>query len=143
MPRTLIAARLVDIEITETHRVHEHAASAIVRARKPAAASERPLACSLAAGDMADRQAELRAIFDGRLIEAVREDSALRLELRDSPGLEERVAHVIELERACCPFLDLALDREDACLIVQVAGPPEARAVIDVFEELVAEGLRA
>ena len=27
---------LVDIEITETHRVHEHASSAIVRARKPA-----------------------------------------------------------------------------------------------------------
>ncbi len=30
-----IAAGLVDVEITETHRVHEHAASAIVRARKP------------------------------------------------------------------------------------------------------------
>ena len=26
---------LVDIEITETHRVHEHAGSAIIRARKP------------------------------------------------------------------------------------------------------------
>lgn len=31
----LAGAGLVDIEITETHRVHEHAASAIVRARKP------------------------------------------------------------------------------------------------------------
>ena len=28
-------AGLVDIEITETHRVHEHAGSAIIRARKP------------------------------------------------------------------------------------------------------------
>ena len=28
---------LTDIEITETHRVHEHAASAIVRAQKPTA----------------------------------------------------------------------------------------------------------
>jgi arsenite methyltransferase len=28
-------ARLVDIEITETHRVHEHAGSAIIRARRP------------------------------------------------------------------------------------------------------------
>jgi len=33
----LAAAGLGDIEITETHRVHEHAASAIVRARKPGA----------------------------------------------------------------------------------------------------------
>jgi ubiquinone/menaquinone biosynthesis C-methylase UbiE len=31
----LAAAGLVDIEIEETHRVHEHAGSAIVRARKP------------------------------------------------------------------------------------------------------------
>jgi SAM-dependent methyltransferase len=32
----LSAAGLVDIEIRETHRVHEHASSAIIRARKPA-----------------------------------------------------------------------------------------------------------
>ena len=31
----LAAAGFTDIEITETHRVHEHASSAIVRARKP------------------------------------------------------------------------------------------------------------
>ena len=31
----LAAAGLTDIEITETHRVHEHAGSAIIRARKP------------------------------------------------------------------------------------------------------------
>jgi SAM-dependent methyltransferase len=33
----LADAGLVDLEIRETHRVHEHASSAIVRARKPAA----------------------------------------------------------------------------------------------------------
>ena len=33
--RTLADAGFVDIEIRETHRVHEHAAAAIVRARKP------------------------------------------------------------------------------------------------------------
>ncbi len=32
----LAAAGLTDVEIRETHRVHEHAAAAIVRARKPA-----------------------------------------------------------------------------------------------------------
>jgi arsenite methyltransferase len=34
--RQLADAGLTDIEITETHRVHEHAGSAIIRARKPA-----------------------------------------------------------------------------------------------------------
>jgi SAM-dependent methyltransferase len=33
--RHLTAAGLSDVEIRETHRVHEHAASAIIRARKP------------------------------------------------------------------------------------------------------------
>jgi len=33
--RALAAAGLTDIEINETHRVHEHAGSAIIRARKP------------------------------------------------------------------------------------------------------------
>jgi arsenite methyltransferase len=33
----LAAAGLEDVEIRETHRVHEHAAAAIIRARKPAA----------------------------------------------------------------------------------------------------------
>jgi arsenite methyltransferase len=33
--RHLTAAGLTDVEITETHRVHEHAGSAIIRARKP------------------------------------------------------------------------------------------------------------
>jgi arsenite methyltransferase len=36
--RALAAAGLVDVEIRETHRVHEHAAAAIVRAVKPATA---------------------------------------------------------------------------------------------------------
>ena len=33
--QALTAAGLVEVEITETHRVHEHAGSAIIRARKP------------------------------------------------------------------------------------------------------------
>jgi len=33
--RSLADAGLVDVEIRETHRVHAHAAAAIVRARKP------------------------------------------------------------------------------------------------------------
>jgi arsenite methyltransferase len=33
--RGLEAAGFVDVELRETHRVHEHAGSAIIRARKP------------------------------------------------------------------------------------------------------------
>jgi arsenite methyltransferase len=37
----LTAAGLIDVDIAETHRVHEHAAAAIVRARKPQASRTR------------------------------------------------------------------------------------------------------
>ena len=40
--QALIDARLVDVEIRETHRVHEHAAAATVRAHKPGHASTKP-----------------------------------------------------------------------------------------------------
>ena len=42
--RALSAAGLVDIEIHETHRVHEHAAAAIVRAAKPSGVCSAPTA---------------------------------------------------------------------------------------------------
>ena len=35
VPRRARGAGLVDVEIDETHRVHAHAGSAIIRARKP------------------------------------------------------------------------------------------------------------
>ena len=95
-----------------------------------------PLACSLAGAEMADRQAELRALFGGRVEEAVREGHALRLQLRDSPGLAERLERAVEAERACCPFLDLAVERHAGRLVLHVDGPPEAAAMIDGFEEL-------
>ena len=37
---SLEAAGLVDLEFRETHRVHEHAAAAIIRARKPLARTQ-------------------------------------------------------------------------------------------------------
>jgi SAM-dependent methyltransferase len=43
----LLDAGLEDVEIRETHRVHQHAGSAIVRARKPRAALARPPAAPL------------------------------------------------------------------------------------------------
>ena len=99
-----------------------------------------PVACSLSGAEMADRQGELRAILGGRVTHAVRRGNAVRLELPDSPGLDERLARVVELERACCPFLDLAVERDAGRLVVRIEGPPEATAVIDAFEELVSEG---
>ena len=95
-----------------------------------------PVACKLTGGQMAGRQAELRAIFSGRVVESVRDGRSLRLELRDSPGLSDRLMRVVELERACCPFLDLDVARDGERVVLRIDGPPEAGAVIDGFERL-------
>ena len=102
-----------------------------------------PVACSLEGGEIEDREAELRAIFEGRVFDADREEDALRLALRDAPGLGERLARLVELERACCPFLDIAVEREPGRLLVRIGGPPEASGVIDGFHELVSRDSRA
>jgi ubiquinone/menaquinone biosynthesis C-methylase UbiE len=48
----LADAGLVDVEIRETHRVHEHASSAIVRARRPAEAQLSQAASSSSASGL-------------------------------------------------------------------------------------------
>jgi hypothetical protein len=95
-----------------------------------------PIACSLSGGEMAERQVELRQIFSGRVAHRSREGNALRIELHDSPRTRERLARVVELERACCPFLDIDLGRHEERLVLRIDGPPDAAAVIDGFEEL-------
>ena len=42
----LTAAGLVDLEFRETHRVHQHAAAVIIRARKPAASTDQMITSS-------------------------------------------------------------------------------------------------
>ncbi len=99
---------------------------------------ERSVACSLSGGEMAERGAEWRSVLDGRLLAAERDGVALRLTLRDSPGLGERLARLVELEATCCPFLALRTGREEGRLILLFDGPPEARPVIDLFAEAAA-----
>lgn len=100
--------------------------------------SERPLACSLGGRELAGRAAELRELLGGaHRLSAVREaPGALRIELSEAPGLRERLARAIELERACCPFLEIAFEDADRRVVLRIAGPAEAAPVIDDFEAL-------
>ena len=100
--------------------------------------SGEPLACSLSGRQLAERGAELRELLGGSgLLAAVREaPGALRIELRDAPDLRERLARAIELERACCPFLQIVIEDAERCVALRIAGPPDAAPVIDGFEEL-------
>ena len=85
-----------------------------------------PLACSLDAGALQDRVAEMRAIGRDALI-AADADGVLRF--RATPEVRERLERVVAAEAECCPFLGLDLRERDGELRLTVAAPEGAEPV--------------
>lgn len=98
------------------------------------------VSCSLTGTQMVEREAEWHSILGDRVLAASRKGSALEVELRDAPGLAERLASVVALEAACCPFLDLRVEPAPGRLMVHFDGPPEAQPVIDLFARAIGGG---
>ena len=126
----LAAAGLVDVELRPTHRVHEHAGSAIIRARKP---TEPALACSLGAGELHGRLELIDALARDALIDQRPIAGGLRMRFRDAPGVEGRVRELVAAESRCCAFLTFEIDRDALALRLDVTGPPDAQPVIQSF----------
>jgi SAM-dependent methyltransferase len=117
----LANAGLVDIEVHETHRVHEQAAAATIRARKPGpgtwvskyrlmdpTALPMASACTLDEGDMRWQLERYRTAGRGAsLIERTPRRLTVGLSRQADPQLVEEL---LATERECCPFFDLAWD---------------------------------
>jgi arsenite methyltransferase len=120
--RALAAAGFADVEIRATHAVHEHARSAVVRARRPAA-------CSLAPAALEDRVARWRRLADDALIDAATDEGEVRQRYRSSEEVERELRELVAAEASCCPSLDLDVRREDGALVLDVRGPAAAVAL--------------
>jgi arsenite methyltransferase len=131
----LLDAGLEDIEIRETHRVHEHAGAAIILARKPALATN-PTACKLDADELGAQLERYRGI--GRLATSVEHEPG-RIVVRfadDAPtALIERA---LEVERGCCPFFDLGYDPVTRRLAIR-ADHPDHRPGLDAIAHALTE----
>jgi hypothetical protein len=119
-------AGFTDIEIRETHRVHEHAASAIIRARKP---SPLPVVsgCGLDAGGLdaqLDRYREL-----GRYIARAerRPLSFVVYFAGDVPRV--LLERTLEVERGCCSFFGIAYDAGSGRLEIAIPDEQHAHAL--------------
>jgi ubiquinone/menaquinone biosynthesis C-methylase UbiE len=100
--RHLRDAGFEDVEIRETHRVHEHAASAIIRATKPSRS------CALDEEALAVQLRRLAAI-GGHIVAARQTGPGVTVRLDDD--LDDAFLHeTLETERGCCPFLGLTWD---------------------------------
>ena len=97
-------------------------------------ADELPIACSLSAGELNERLADIAALGGDALLEA--ELAGLRAELRfaRAPDITQRLARIVAAESECCAFLTMTIREEGDAVVLTIAAPGGAELVL---EELV------
>ena len=91
---------------------------------------EQPIACTLSPGQYRNRTGELTALAARALRSREHSVDGERLIFLDSPENERELRAVIAAESSCCAFLRMALERTDDGLVLDIAGPPDARPII-------------
>jgi hypothetical protein len=89
-----------------------------------------PIACSLSAGELADRRLEFAAAAE-HVVGREPTERGVRLRFRNPPGFQEELADLIRREKECCPFYDFRISTVDGEVLLEVDAPPEARPIID------------
>lgn len=94
---------------------------------------ELPVVCSLGAGDLEERLAEIGAVGAESLIEHRQEGGAHLLRFRADTGTRERLEGIVAAEAECCAFLDLELRAGCCDLVLSVAAPEAGQLTADGF----------
>jgi hypothetical protein len=89
-----------------------------------------PIACTLTPGGYAARTAELAALAARSVRARTQTEHGERLVFMDTPAVERDLRAAIAAEADCCAFLTLELVRTDEGLVLEIAGPEDARPVI-------------
>lgn len=109
--------------------------------RQPSQARELPIACSLGAGDLKTRQAELSALGRRSLISIERRGGKPVLKFSANPATKVELERIVAAERECCAFLTLSISDRDP-LELLIDGPADASLVIDeLLESFAAEAV--
>jgi len=124
-----------EIEIRETHRVHEHAGAAIIRARKAGLAIS-GTACTLHPAERAVQLERYRALA-GHTVEVEHEPGRVVVRFFGDPPLLERT---VEVERGCCPFFDIEYEPAGRRLVIAVEDPDRNRDLDAIAHTLAQSG---
>jgi hypothetical protein len=89
-----------------------------------------PIACTLTPGGYAARTGELAALAARALRARHPTADGERLVFDDTPETERQLRAVIAAEASCCAFLSMDLTRTGEALVLDIAGPEEARPII-------------
>jgi hypothetical protein len=91
---------------------------------------EPPIACTLSPGEYQDRTADLAALAARALRSRKQTADGERLTFEDSADTERELRTAIAAESSCCAFLRMDLQRADEGLVLDIAGPQDARPII-------------
>jgi hypothetical protein len=91
---------------------------------------EQPIACTLTPGAYHKRTAQLAGLAARALRSRKQTADGERLVFADSSDNERELRAAIAAESSCCPFVRLNLTRVADRLVLDIAGPPEARPII-------------
>jgi hypothetical protein len=89
-----------------------------------------PIACTLTPAGYAARTGELAAIAAGALRARHQTADGERLVFDDTPETERQLRAAIAAEASCCAFLSMDLTRAGEGLVLNIAGPQDARPII-------------
>jgi len=91
---------------------------------------DQPIACTLTSGQYKDRTGELAGLAARALGSREQTPDGERLIFTDTPDIERGLHAAIAAESSCCSFLRMDLKRADEGLILDIAGPQDARPII-------------
>lgn len=92
---------------------------------------DKPVACSLGAGELAQRFSAIAEIGPYSLISRETEGGRHRLRFRSSAATRQRLEDIVAAEASCCSFLALSLTEKEGELVLSIAAPEEGQVVAD------------
>ena len=96
----------------------------------PTTPIERPDRLHADPGPVRDRTGELAALAARALRTREQTAAGERLVFTDTPEIERELRGVIAAESSCCAFLRMDLHAPDDGLVLDIAGPQDARPII-------------
>jgi MYXO-CTERM domain-containing protein len=90
-------------------------------------------ACSLTASAAAERAERWHRLLDRQLLSRTATPGGLRVVFRSDPGVADELDALVEAERECCAFLGLSVERSEERLVLDVAAPAEATAIVQTM----------